>query len=101
RGVADRTGRAGGGAPAPARLARGPFPGDAARHDRPADSPDAPGGQAPRAKAGGAPAPGPRRQTPDGMIERPAFTLGVEEEFQIIDPETRQLRSHVQEMLEE
>jgi carboxylate-amine ligase len=34
-------------------------------------------------------------------IQRPAFTLGVEEEFQIIDPETRELRSHVQEMLEE
>src|SRR5439155_13113557 len=37
----------------------------------------------------------------DPMTERPAFTLGVEEEFQIIDPETRQLRSHVQEILEE
>ncbi len=35
------------------------------------------------------------------MPERPAFTLGVEEEFQIIDPETRELKSHVQEMLEE
>ena len=35
------------------------------------------------------------------MTDRPAFTLGVEEEFQIIDPETRELRSHVQEMLEE
>ena len=35
------------------------------------------------------------------MRERPAFTIGVEEEFQIIDPETRELRSHVQEMLEE
>ena len=35
------------------------------------------------------------------MAERPAFTLGVEEEFQIIDPETRQLRSHVQQLLEE
>jgi carboxylate-amine ligase len=35
------------------------------------------------------------------MAERPAFTLGVEEEFQIIDPETRELRSHVQELLEE
>jgi glutamate---cysteine ligase / carboxylate-amine ligase len=35
------------------------------------------------------------------MSERPAFTLGVEEEFQIIDPETRELRSHVQEILEE
>ena len=35
------------------------------------------------------------------MTERPAFTLGVEEEFQIIDPETRGLRSHVQQMLDE
>jgi carboxylate-amine ligase len=35
------------------------------------------------------------------VAERPAFTLGVEEEFQIIDPETRELRSHVQELLEE
>ncbi len=35
------------------------------------------------------------------MTDRPAFTLGVEEEFQIIDPETRELRSHVQELLEE
>ncbi len=29
------------------------------------------------------------------------FTLGIEEEFQIIDPETRQLRSYVQQMLED
>lgn len=29
------------------------------------------------------------------------FTLGIEEEFQIIDPETRDLRSHVQQILEE
>ena len=29
------------------------------------------------------------------------FTLGIEEEFQLIDPETRELRSHVQELLEE
>jgi len=35
------------------------------------------------------------------MSERPAFTLGVEEEFQIIDPETRELRSHVHQLLEE
>ncbi len=28
------------------------------------------------------------------------FTLGIEEEFQIIDPETRQLRSHIQQILE-
>ncbi|HTD52587.1 MAG TPA: carboxylate-amine ligase, partial [Thermoanaerobaculia bacterium] len=34
-------------------------------------------------------------------MERPAFTLGVEEECQIIDPDTRELRSHVQEILEE
>ena len=27
------------------------------------------------------------------------FTLGIEEEFQIIDPETRELRSHIQETL--
>ncbi len=33
--------------------------------------------------------------------QAPAFTLGVEEEFQIIDPDTRELRSHVQELLEE
>jgi carboxylate-amine ligase len=29
------------------------------------------------------------------------FTLGIEEEFQIIDPETRELRSHVSEILED
>ena len=29
------------------------------------------------------------------------FTIGIEEEFQIIDPETRELRSRVNEMLEE
>lgn len=29
------------------------------------------------------------------------FTLGIEEEFQIIDPETRELKSHVSEILEE
>jgi carboxylate-amine ligase len=28
-----------------------------------------------------------------------AFTLGIEEEFQIIDPETRGLRSHIQQIL--
>src|SRR5678815_6000830 len=28
------------------------------------------------------------------------FTLGIEEEFGIIDPETRELRSHIQEILE-
>src|SRR5881296_669623 len=29
------------------------------------------------------------------------FTLGIEEEFQIVDPETRELRSHVSEILDE
>jgi glutamate---cysteine ligase / carboxylate-amine ligase len=29
------------------------------------------------------------------------FTLGIEEEFQIIDPETRELRSHVSEILDD
>ncbi|HEY4301204.1 MAG TPA: carboxylate-amine ligase [Candidatus Didemnitutus sp.] len=29
------------------------------------------------------------------------FTLGIEEEFQIIDPESRELKSHIEEILEE
>ena len=29
------------------------------------------------------------------------FTIGIEEEFQIVDPQTRELRSHVSEILEE
>jgi carboxylate-amine ligase len=29
------------------------------------------------------------------------FTIGIEEEFQIIDPETRELRSHITEMIDE
>jgi len=29
------------------------------------------------------------------------FTLGIEEEFQIVDPHTRELRSHVSEILTE
>lgn len=29
------------------------------------------------------------------------FTLGIEEEFQIVDPESRELKSHVSEILEE
>lgn len=35
------------------------------------------------------------------MLKRPAFTLGIEEEFQVIDPGSRQLRSHIQEMFAE
>ena len=34
-------------------------------------------------------------------VSEHVFTLGIEEEFQIIDPETRELRSHIQEILEE
>ena len=29
------------------------------------------------------------------------FTLGIEEEFQIVDPHTRELKSHVSEILDE
>lgn len=29
------------------------------------------------------------------------FTLGIEEEFQIVDPSTRELRSHIQQMLDD
>ena len=29
------------------------------------------------------------------------FTIGIEEEFQIIDPESRELRSRINEMLKE
>ena len=32
------------------------------------------------------------------MANQPAFTLGIEEEFQIIDPETRGLRSHISQL---
>ncbi|MFQ5527679.1 MAG: carboxylate-amine ligase [Thermoanaerobaculia bacterium] len=31
----------------------------------------------------------------------PEFTIGIEEEYQIVDPETRELTSYVQEMLDE
>jgi carboxylate-amine ligase len=35
------------------------------------------------------------------MAKDHTFTLGIEEEFQIIDPETRELRSHIQQILGE
>jgi len=35
------------------------------------------------------------------MSRPPAFTLGVEEEFQVVDPETRELRSHVQQLFDQ
>ncbi len=37
--------------------------------------------------------------SPEMRITDHVFTLGIEEEFQIIDPETRELRSHIQEIL--
>src|SRR5258708_32448177 len=35
------------------------------------------------------------------MPTTPSFTLGIEEEFQVIDPETRELKSHIQETFAE
>lgn len=35
------------------------------------------------------------------MENKKLFTIGIEEEFQIIDPETRELRSHIQQILED
>src|SRR5215210_2883502 len=35
------------------------------------------------------------------MADKPSFTLGIEEEFQVVDPQTRQLKSHIQEMFAE
>src|SRR5512140_3513526 len=35
------------------------------------------------------------------MAPRPSFTLGIEEEFQVVDPATRELKSHIQEMFAE
>src|SRR5688572_5966123 len=32
-------------------------------------------------------------------MQQPSFTLGVEEEYQIVDPETRALRAHIGRML--
>src|SRR5260370_7919033 len=34
------------------------------------------------------------------MKKEPTFSLGIEEEFAIVDPETRELRSHIHEILE-
>src|SRR5512142_323327 len=35
------------------------------------------------------------------MPAQPSFTLGIEEEFQVIDPQTRELKSHIQELFAE
>ena len=29
----------------------------------------------------------------------PQFTLGIEEEFQLVDPRSRELKSHIEEMM--
>jgi glutamate---cysteine ligase / carboxylate-amine ligase len=34
------------------------------------------------------------------MTVRPSFTIGIEEEFQVIDPETRELKSHISELFD-
>ncbi len=35
------------------------------------------------------------------MIKRPALSIGIEEEYQIIDPETRELRSYITQFIED
>jgi carboxylate-amine ligase len=35
------------------------------------------------------------------MPPQPSFTLGIEEEFQVVDPNTRELKSHIQELFAE
>ena len=35
------------------------------------------------------------------MKQRPPLTIGIEEEFQVIDPATRELRSHLSEIFEQ
>ena len=34
-------------------------------------------------------------------MNAPSFTLGIEEEFQVVDPETRELKSHIHELFAE
>ena len=34
-------------------------------------------------------------------MKEPTLTIGIEEEYQIIDPETRELRSYITEILQE
>lgn len=42
-----------------------------------------------------------RERKEEVLVNRPSFTLGIEEEFQVIEPETRFLKSHIQEMITE
>src|SRR5688500_8358418 len=48
---------------------------------------------------------GPRRTRTErargARMQQPSFTLGVEEEYQIVDTQTRALRSHIGRMLED
>src|SRR5436190_4391538 len=41
----------------------------------------------------------PKQMTRKRRIRDHVFTLGIEEELQIIDPETRELHSHIQQIL--
>ncbi len=45
------------------------------------------------------PSPEPRREKKRISARDHTFTIGIEEEFQIIDPESRELRSHIQQIL--
>jgi carboxylate-amine ligase len=35
------------------------------------------------------------------MIERPSLSLGIEEEYQIIDPATREMRSFITQFIDD
>ncbi|TMI83984.1 MAG: carboxylate-amine ligase, partial [Bacillati bacterium ANGP1] len=35
------------------------------------------------------------------VVKGPSLTIGIEEEYQLIDPETRELRSYITQILEE
>src|SRR6185503_18077782 len=39
------------------------------------------------------------RRTAAALMKAPSLTIGIEEEYQIIDPETRELRSYITEIL--
>src|SRR5262245_37842335 len=41
------------------------------------------------------------QRTTDERMKPPSLTIGIEEEYQIIDPETRELRSYITEILDE
>src|SRR5215831_17517189 len=52
-------------------------------------------GDPPRARAGGHAA-RPLGRVPAHIMTRPSFTIGIEEEYQTVDPITFDLRSHIQ-----